>query len=169
MKKGFILLAFIGLFMSCENNQTKEVQNNEQEVQQTSQERTMVTRFEALKGYFVKSNVVFEDDYKYVVSSNMTDFENYFGIAKTMNNEVTALDFEKFNVAAIIIKPSSKLREIKVEKDTSKDGITLVGFSVEEGEERDFSASSLLLFKIPKSITNVNFETADIIVNIEVK
>ena len=169
MKKGFILLAFIGLFMSCENNQTKEVQNNEQEVQQTSQEKTMVTRFEALKGYFVKSNVVFEGDSKYVVVTNTDDFNQYFGIAKTMNNEVTALDFEKFNVAAIILKPSNKLHEIKLEKYTSKDGITLVGFYVEEGEERDFTASSLLLFKIPKSIKSIDFQQKWITVNVVVK
>ncbi len=86
-----------------------------------------------------------------------------------MDNKVTALDFDKFNIAGILVKPSKKVKKIKIENYTSEGVKTIVGFANEVGEEQTFTSGALMLFKIPKSRTSIDFVSEGVIVNVEVK
>jgi len=122
---------------------------------------TSGTRFEKLNGYFVKNTVNFDKDYKYIAVSNQEDFDKYFGIAKTMNNKVTPLDFNKFNVAAILNIPSNKSEKIKLVQYTSKNGAMTVKYELEGGSDQTYTSGDMLVFKIPKGITKIDFISED--------
>ena len=170
MRKLLSVIFIAGVIFACDTPKKKEVKEVKEPKSEQKEKVTLgATRFEELKGYFVKNNVTFDKDYKYIVVSSQEGFNKYFGMGKTMNNEVTPLDFEKFNIAAIMIKPSNKVNKIKMEKYTSEGAKTIVGFSVEAGEEQTFTSGELLLFKIPKSRTSVDFVSNGETLNVEVK
>ena len=171
LKNVFVLAVIMGVLFACDNPQKKKEaqKTNEQTMKKTEQTTTTVTRFEELKGYFVNNDVVFDKDYKFVVVSNNEDFDKYFGIAKTMGNEISELNFEKFNVAGILSKPSNRANKIEVTTYTSKKGKTSVGFIDKVGDEQNFTSGALLLFKIPKSIISVDFVSGSATVNVEVE
>ena len=166
IKQILFAAAIAGTIISCNdtNKKTEEQTNMNSE---TKTEKTMEkssksvsnTRFEKLEGYFVKNTISFDKDVMYLAVSNQEDFDTNFGIAKTMNNKVTPLDFEKFNVAAILKIPSKKSDRIKLLKYTSSNGVMTVGYDLEKGSDQTFDAGDLLLFKIPKGITKINFES----------
>ena len=54
-------------------------------------------------------------------------------------------------------------------KCTAEGAKQIVGFALESGEEQTFTSGALMLFKIPKSRTNVNFVFGDATVNVAVE
>ena len=132
-------------------------------------ETLTATRFEELKGYFVKNTVSFDNDYRFVVASNKESFDKYFGSGKTLSNEITSLDFDKFNIAGILVKPSDRASKIEITKYTSDGAKTIVGFKNIIGEKQTYTSGALLLFKIPKSRTSVDFVSGSTTINIPVE
>ncbi len=173
LKKLSILTITIALIVACDatpkKKETKNIDKSVEVVEKKEvQTNTTTTRFVELTGYFVKNDITFDNTYEFVAVSNQKDFDANFGIAKTMDNEVTPLDFEKFNIVAILVKPSNQKNEIKIDTYTANNGKMLVGFSNKLGEEQSFTSGELLLFKIPKAITNIDFVSGSLTVNIKV-
>lgn len=169
-KKVLSLVLFTGVLFACDTPKKKEIKEVKEPAMEKKEAVKMgATRFEELNGYFVKNDVVFDIDYKFVVVSNQEDFDKYFGIGKTMNKEVIVLDFDKFNIAGILVKPSNKASKIKITKYTSEGAKTIVEFINETGDEQSFTSGGLLLFKIPKSRTSVDFISGTTTVNVELK
>ncbi len=122
-----------------------------------------------LRGYFVKNSVTFADSFKHVVVNNQKDFEKYFGIAKTMNNETDKVNFDENSVIAILTKPSLVTHTIEIIYcDLAGDKLT-VKYKVSNGAENSFNSSGLLLATIPKNITSVIFRTRDNVELIDLK
>ncbi len=166
IKNVLLLIAIVAVTISC--NETKKKTENQTDMNsETKTEKTIEktsktvsnTRFEKLEGYYVKNTLEFKEDFMYIAVTNQEDFDAVFGIAKTMNNKVTPLDFEKFNIAAILKIPSRKSDRIKLQKYTSSNGVMTVGYDLEKGSDQTFDAGDLLMFKIPKGITKINFES----------
>jgi len=170
LKKLLSIVFIAGVIFACDAPKKKEIKEiKEPKMEKTEKVTLGATRFEELKGYFVKNNVAFDKDFKYIIVSSQEDFDRYFGIGKTMDNKVTALDFDKFNIAGILVKPSKKANNIKIENYTSEGAKTIVGFSNVTGEEQTFTSGGLLLFKIPKSRTSVDFVFDGQTINIQAK
>jgi hypothetical protein len=124
---------------------------------------------EELRGYFVKNSVTFADSFKHVVVSNQKDFEKYFGIARTMNNETDKVNFDENAVIAILTKPSLVTHKIAIIYCDLADGKLTVKYKISEGAENSFKSSGLRLLSIPRSITSVVFKTRYNIELIDVK
>ena len=170
LKYGILILLSVTIFSCKESKKEETTEVKEETVIEKKEPVTMgATKFEKLQGYFVKNTVEFDKAYKFIAVSNQEKFDTYFGIAKTMKNEVSALDFEKYNVAAIIAKPSNTSGKIKMTKYTAEEAKQTVEFTVEKGEDKSFTSGDLLLFKIPKSRTSVDFVSKSATVNVEVK
>ena len=171
-KKVLSVVLLAGVLFACDAPKKKEIKEIKEVKKPAMEKKEAVkmgaTRFEELKGYFVKNNVVFDSDYKFVAVSNQEEFDKYFGIAKTKNNEITALDFDKFNIAGILVQPSKKASKIEMTKYTSEGAKTIVGFTSVFGKEQNFTSGGLMLFKIPKSRTSVDFVTGGKMVNVTV-
>ncbi|MCK5815973.1 MAG: hypothetical protein KAH07_08515 [Flavobacteriaceae bacterium] len=161
MIKRILFIAVITVtIISCTDSKKKsEETEGTKPITETTKPMSSNTRFEKIDGYFVKNTVVFEKSVKYIAVSSQEEFDTVFGIAKTMKNKVTPLDFEKFNVAAILNIPSKKSDRIKLQKYTSSNGIMTVGYDLEKGSDQTFDSGDLLIFKIPKGITKINFES----------
>ncbi len=162
-------MVFAVILFACDAPKKEEAKQVKEPVMEKKEQTTTgVTRFEALNGYFVKNDVKFDKDIIYAVVTGQGDFDKYFGIAKTMDNKPTALNFDKFNVAAIMLKPSKKAQKINLGRYTAEGAKQIVEFNIETGADQSFTSGGLLLFKIPKSKTSVDFVTGGQTTNIEV-
>jgi len=177
IKKVVGLLFVAGVLFACDSpkkENAKEdiapvIEKKESVMEKKEQALGGVTRFEKIRGYFVKNTVDFDGENKFVVVSNQEDFDTYFGVGKTTKGVVTEIDFDKFNVAGILIKPSDTATSIKMSKFTAEGGKQIVGFTVFLGDKQSFTSSPVLLFKIPKSRTSVDFVSDSGTVNVAVK
>ena len=137
---------------------TGEVPADAQKIETPQQEQTMRNtaapdfKVVPLQGYFVRNTVVADQDTQHVLISTREEFDQYFGIAKTMTNEITAVDFTSSNVIAIFTKPSDHKTEISIEQATVEDKILTLEYKRVTGEKQSFTSRALILFTIPKDI-----------------
>jgi len=128
-------------------------------------------RVEELSGYFVKNTVKFDNnyDFKHLTVTNQEDFDHYFGVAQTMQNQVDKVNFAENSVIAIMTKPS------EIEKKTELvyyefDGNSLfILYQIINGDKKTYQSTSLYLASIPKNITRVKFKYRDNIGIVDVK
>jgi predicted amidohydrolase YtcJ len=116
---------------------------------------------EQLHGYFVKNSVKFDDnyDFKHIVVTNQKDFDEYFGVAKTMNNKIDKVNFRESAVIAIMTKPSKVSNKIKIVY-TEFDGDDLfIKYAISTGNENTYQSTGLYLATIPKSVASVKFKS----------
>jgi hypothetical protein len=128
-------------------------------MQKTNQSEAVATETEInyLAGYFLKNDVDFKTETKYLVLTNRNDFDQYFGIAKTMNNTISEIDFEISNVAALIYKASYTPIEISLINEVSANEVLHFQYKTTIQEKQSFSSTSMKLFTIPKTIKSVVF------------
>lgn len=148
IKNALVVLVLLAL-VSC-NNAKKETQ--------TSIEKQPNFEAEYLDGYFPKNDIEFNAEVKALVVANQTNFDKYFGIAQTMNNNVPAIDFDKNKVVAIISAPSDKKQQIVITGTDLENNKLIVKYKLKVGEETQSSTSTdLKMFPIPKSVYAVDF------------
>ncbi|NGX83130.1 hypothetical protein [Aequorivita sp. KMM 9714] len=112
---------------------------------------------ELIENYFPKNDIEFSSPVKTVVISNKVRFEQFFGVAKTMNNEISPIDFEENKVVALIAKPSDVKQEIFITATELKKNKLLVKYKLKQGETQSFTSADLKMFTIPKSVYAVDF------------
>lgn len=173
IKKISVLVLFSLLIIACKGEKKESIDaNNETETTMDKKEVKPlggVTKFDELTGYYIKNTVDFDQAYKFVAVSNQEAFNNYFGIAKTMKNKVSDLDFEKFNIAGILVNPINKANTINITKFTAEGAKQIVNFTTIIGKEQTYTSGELVLFKIPKSRTSVVFDSGGEVVTVEVE
>ena len=116
---------------------------------------------EKLNGYFVKNTVNFDDnyDFKHIVITNQKDFDKYFGIAKTMTNQVDKVNFAENYVIAIITRPAKISRKIDLIYCELNDDRLLIKYHIREGSKNPYAASGLYLATIPRNVVQVKFQS----------
>jgi hypothetical protein len=125
--------------------------------QETVEKDTSAFSVILLENYFPKNNIEFTIPIKTMVVKDKKRFDEYFGLAQTMNNTATNVDFEKNKVVALITKPSEEKLEIKLTETVLKNNKLLVKYRIIKGEKQSFISSDLKLFAIPKSVYAVDF------------
>ena len=143
MKNTLVIFVLL-ILVSC-NDAKKENQN-------TNSESTI----ELMEGYFPKNDIEFNQPVRVIIAKNKEDFDRYFGIAKTMTNTISEIDFDKNKVVAIIAKPSDNEQSIKIFETKLKNNKLAINYKLEIGEPQSFSSSDMKMFKIPKSINAVD-------------
>ncbi len=68
MKNILSIVLLAGVLFACDTPKKKELKESAMEKKEAV--KMGATRFEELKGYFVKNDVAFDNDYKFVVISN---------------------------------------------------------------------------------------------------
>ena len=116
---------------------------------------------EKLSGYFAKNTVKFDDnyDFKHLVVTNPKDFDKYFGIAKTMNNQVDKVNFAENSVIAIITRPANISRKIDLIYSELKADRLLIRYHIREGSKNTYAATGLYLATIPRDVAQVKFQS----------
>jgi len=105
-----------------------------------------------LKGYFVKNTVSAEKDSQVVLINSQEEFNQSFGVAKTMENTVTPIDFTKNKVVAIFTKPTDVQTTIDLGKVIIKGEDLTLTYQLKQGEKQSFKSSALLLFSVPNTV-----------------
>jgi len=139
MKFTAMVLFVLALF-SCDNAK-KDGQNT-----------TSESAVELIEGYFPKNDIAFSQPVKIITTDNKLDFDHYFGVAKTMTNSITAIDFDKYKIVSLIAKPSNKEQTIKIIETKLKNNKLAINYKLEIGAEQSFSSTDLKMFKVPISV-----------------
>ncbi len=114
----------------------------------------------ALEGYFVKNNVVFQSNVEHLVLTNKADFDTYFGVAKTMKNDITEVNFETNNVLAIISKPSDNTK-LGINSMSEDNNMFTIDYQLSKKEKQSHTSSDVKLFTIPKTVKQVKFVSGE--------
>jgi len=158
-----ISLAIAASLSACKSStETTTKKENAQPSAEKQQESVPMQKLTAaqikitpLNGYFVKNTVAQEKDSSAVLINSQEEFEQSFGIAKTMTNTVTPINFTQQKVVAIYTKPSESQTTIQV-KNAQINGETLsLKYEVSTGEPQSFKSSGLLLFTVPNTVTTI--------------
>ena len=142
-----LFLIIIFCFSSC---------NSVKRTVQPITENTELT-IDYLEGYFLKNTVEFEEEKKHLIISSQENFDTYFGIAKTMNNTISEIDFKNYNAVAILLKESKMSQALSVKSILSNKNVLNVYYETAIMEEQTYSSIAMRLFKIPKSFKTIKF------------
>ncbi len=145
--KSVISIFLVMLLFSC-NDSKKEEQNSNSE-----------SNIEVIEGYFPNNDIEFSQPVKVIITSNKEDFERYFGIAKTMSNTISEIDFDNNKVVAIIARPLDKKQTISILETKLKNNKLAIKYKLEIGAPQSFSSTDLKMLKIPKSINAIDVYT----------
>ncbi|WP_066217866.1 hypothetical protein [Formosa haliotis] len=110
-----------------------------------------------INGYFPQNNIKYTEGTRHFVFTNQSDFETYFSVAKTMQNEVTAIDFEHYNIAAITAKPNNKKQQISISETIIDNSHAEIKYAVKEQGTQTYTSTAVVLMTIPKSVKTVEF------------
>lgn len=103
---------------------------------------------EVIENYFPKKEIT-PNVIQFYTIDNEKEFNQKFGVAKTMNNKVTPIDFSKNRVGVIILPETNKKTTIEID-DTERIGSgAVIEYEITEGEEQSFSTTPALIFKLP--------------------
>ncbi len=154
MRTTILLIFILSCIISC-NPKTTSDSNSNMEVNNTPRP----FEIHLVEGYFLKNTILLQDDINYMVFNTQKEFDAYFGMAKTMNNPLTSIDFTTERVAAILIASTDFLIEFTVINSILTEKGVQMTYSLTKGEKQSFLSSPLYLFKIPKdtSISSVEF------------
>lgn len=100
MTKSYVLISLMMLITSSSCDSTKKINAIGND--------TSLLELTYLEGYFSRNDIAFDSEIKHIVVTGQADFDNFFGIAKTMDNTIFEIDFQKENIAAVILRPSYK-------------------------------------------------------------
>ncbi len=125
----FVILA-LGLF-ACESkssSENKDVSTNEKSTMQD-------IPYEEAKNYFVKNT--YENENLVTLKLTTSDeFNRIFGMATTMSERPTPLDFSKEYVLAIIAPVNNKSVSISINNLQVEDKSLVLKYAINEGEEQ---------------------------------
>lgn len=120
-----------------------------------------ILNFKELDGYFLKNNVKLTDNVNFFTVSAQKDFDKILGIAKTMTNVITPVDFKNSMVVVVAMKPSQSLNNIKITKAYLMGSDVYVEYEILPAGIPDvgYFLSNMAAFAIqrPKQILNVSF------------
>ena len=114
-----------------------------------------------LKGYFPKNTIKFDDNYnfKHLAVTSQEEFDQYFGVSKTMQNEIDKVNFNKNSVIAIMTKPSNISKEIKLIYYEFDSGNLFILYHIREGSANSYKSTALYLATIPKGVSTITFKS----------
>ncbi|MGO3182520.1 MAG: hypothetical protein ACTIJ9_06770 [Aequorivita sp.] len=138
--KSTLVIFFLLILVSC-NDAKKEGENTNSEAS-----------VELMEGYFPKNDMEFNQPVRVIITDKKEDFDRYFGVAKTMTNTVSEIDFDKNKVVAIVTEPSDRKQIIKISETKLKNNKLGINYKLEIGDSQSFSSQALKMFKVPKSI-----------------
>lgn len=111
---------------------------------------------ELMEGYFPKNDIEIDQSVRVIIAKNKEDFDRYFGVAKTMTNRISDIDFDKNKVVALIAKPSENKQTITISETKLKNNKLAINYKLEVGDVQSFSSTEMKMFKIPQSINAVD-------------
>jgi hypothetical protein len=69
-----------------------------------------------LRNYAINEKVDLQEDVTFEIFTNSTDFQHFFHMTKSTPATVVVPDFNKQQVVAVILKPSTKVRSLSIDK-----------------------------------------------------
>ena len=153
--KSYLIILLPAILVSCKPSATTTDADSKNNPTEQASPTVKSAPFNAspLQGYFLKNTVATTKAVQIHLIANADEFEAMFGMAKTMTNEITPIDFQTQNVVAIFTAPSESQTTIELPSVTTAGNTIRVGYKVVTGEKQTFTSNALTLFTVPKEIT----------------
>ncbi len=135
------------------------VQKQTSDVDATAQPIKTV-QIKLLNGYFFKNTHNVDANPTFFIFKGEEVFNDYLGMARTMNNQIDKPDFDNNTVLAIVCEPAQVKTEISVIKAEKADENNInIYYEVKTGESLSYSMQPLLVFSFAKeeNLKTVNF------------
>lgn len=158
MKKTILGLLSISFIVSCNPNTTKNQETAPIEVTQVEKKEDkqlmgVPQNFEinVLEGYFLKNDINLPENINNMIFNTQKEFDSYFGVAKTMDNTISPIDFNTERVAGVLISPSdAKINFEIISAQQIGTGLQVI-YDIKKEKKQPFISSFTYLFKIPKN------------------
>lgn len=144
-----IAVSLLVTFTACSSSQRKVEENKETttEVQKPAPE---IVKTKELSGYFVKNTFKSEEDVNLILMKDKTQFDDLFGVAKTMNNQIDEPDFDNNLLVAIILKSTDMDTDLKISETKKINNLFEIYATVTTGEKQTYSKVPQLIVSLPK-------------------
>ncbi len=144
--KGYLIgLIALGICFSC-NNKKGDKNNQESTMEMTADTEAM--NIEIVENYFTKNDQA-PRVVQYFTIDNKEDFDQQFGLAKTMNNKVNDIDFKKHRIGAIVLPPTDLETTIEITEAERFGSGAIITYKINKGEKQSFSTIPTVVFKLP--------------------
>lgn len=143
---GFLILS---ICFSC-NNKKRDKDKNESTMEMTAETKPM--EIEIVENYFTKNDMA-PRVIQYFTIDNQDDFNKQFGIAKTMDNKVSSIDFKNNRIGAIVLPTTDKNTSIEITEAERFGSGAIITYEINEGDKQSFSITPTLIFKLPADNT----------------
>ena len=120
-------------------------------------DRSKTVELDVVEGYFIRNDVAFASEVTCLVLKDQVEFETYFGVAKTMNNRIAETSFDSTYLAAILLRPSVRIRDVKITGSTIKGNKLEVNYAIKQKGKQPSKSTALKILKFPQNIKSVNF------------
>ena len=114
--------------------------------------------------YFLKNTIELNEGLNCMVAKSEKVFDEYFGVAATMGEQVEEIDFQAHYVLAIAMHTKNEIVELAIERAELKDGNLKVWCMIQKLEEdKGYESTPIALAAVPKeeNIKTVSFYNKD--------
>lgn len=140
----FVLL-ILSLCISC-NSEKKDKNNSENNMEMTAE--TEPLKIEIVENYFTKNDMT-PRVIQYFTIDNQEDFDNQFGVAKTMDNAISTIDFDKTRIGAIVMPATDIKTSIEITQAERFGSGAIITYKTKQGDKQSFTTTPTLIFKLP--------------------
>lgn len=154
MKKILTATLVVALFASCGSSSKNTTENKDQEKPYVTARPTKL--IDEIDGYFV----TYKPKMVEVLIQNEEEWNANFGVAKTMDNQPTTVDFGMHKVGAIVAPETDVETDIIIDNTSIQDRKLVVEYSINaKGEKRSFTIVPMkaFLYSITQDIDSVSF------------
>ncbi len=106
--------------------------------------------FSKLNNFFVRNDVVLTSFENQFVINDKNEFDKMFGMARTMGNTITPVDFSKYFVAAIIMDETGRETELNIQSVQEQNNDLYIKYTIERGPERSYTSIPFDAVKIER-------------------
>ena len=122
-------------------------------------ERAGQVPFKILQNYFLKNTISVVVDPTFYFVKSRQEFDDLFGAAKTMTNNLAQIDFAKERVIAIATPAANKETAIKIDRVKREGDSLQVYFEMADGKDLSYSIQPVAIasVEVATPITTVHF------------
>ncbi len=149
------LLLSVVMITSCNSGKKQSEESGVEStpaVSETAAPEDIPVEIKQLSGYFLKNSYELPKEVNVIEVVDNDQMKLVFGVGKTMNNKVDAVDFNTSAVIGVALQPTDIKTDMKIEKvEKSGDALNVYVLLV-KGEKQSFTTKPVILFSFSKLV-----------------
>lgn len=166
MKNIFVVGCLLLMACGSGNKQTNTTDTLKTDSSTITPPANISIHFRQINGYFVKNTMNQKDSIACWVIQSQAIFDNIFGAAKTMNNTVDTINFEKEVLLAATLPASFEKRTLGLTNYKLDASVLHVQLSVNGGKKESYSSTAAWLGAVQDipGLKEIKFYNGDLLI-----